>query len=489
MRLSRPGYSASGIAGCVMLGVWLMGTCSAWAQPAPGAALERFERRLEQIRRDTRLRVDEQIPVERRARFDYGGYLSQNFIALDDTGGETHILRQTDLTLYGRANVDNVHRFLVRGRVQYEDFNSGDDFDGEGDEWIGPELERAIYRFDLARALEAYEGESPDWNLQLEAGRQLVDWANGLTLSTEIDGIRATATVGPFEAVGLAGRSYEEQVDIDSSRPDFDDEMNRNFFGGMLRYKGIDNHTPYVYGLVQEDRNDDDVLRVGPTSTAFEYDSHYIGGGMRGTIGQDWRYGVEAVYQGGEGKSFNVNNASLGGQTTEDIEAWALDVRGEYLVGDDANTRFSGELILASGDDDRAFHTTNTFGGNQPGTDDEAFNGFGLLNTGYAFGPNPSNLAMIRLGASSYPLHTIDLFSRLQLGTDVFIYNKLDQNAPIDEPTMNESFLGVETDFYANWQITSDLSAVGRYGVFFPGDAFNDSDARHFFYSGMTLAF
>jgi len=450
--------------------------------------LEQLERELDRIRRQRRRRADEDIPVTRRAQLDFGGFLSQYFLTVDDIGGETHILRDTELILYGRANLDGAHELFARGRATYEDFNEGDSFDGDGDELVGPELDRAYYRFDLSRAMEAYQGTSLGGEFQLKAGRQLVHWGNGLALSTEIDGGRFTVGAHELEFEGFLGRSYSEQVDLDSSRPGFEDDMDRNFYGAMVRYTGLEDHTPYLYAFGQDDRNDE-VLQVGPSRTAFEYDSYYIGTGLNGAVGRNWRYGVEAVYEGGENLSFDSNNATLSGQTTEDIQAWAVDGRVEYLLGDDANTRFSGEITLASGDDDRAFHTTNTFGGNEPGTYDQAFNGFGLLETGYAFSPNVSNLILGRVGVSSYPFHDVAAMRRLQLGSNVLVFNKMDSDAPIDEPTSDNTYLGTEADFYANWQVTSDVSLMSRYGVFFPGQAFEDSDPRHFFYSGVTLAF
>jgi len=462
----------------------MLGSLLAGERASAQTPLSRFERQLEMIERETRQRVQSDVPVDQRALIDYGGYLSQYFLAIDDIEQSTHILRQTDLNGYFRMNVDGVHRVFIRGRVGYQDFNSGHSFDGEGDEWIGPRLERAHYQFDLNRAFEAYQGESLGFNIRLKGGRQLVHWNNGLVLSRELDGARGFLDLGGFTLEGFAGRTWEDQVDFDSSRPDFDDETERNFFGGRLSYELTPHHEPYVFGVVQEDRNEDRT-RAG---RRFDYDSYYIGGGAMGDVTDNLRYGVEFAYQGGEGLSRLVNPSGTG-QTTEDIEAWALDVRGDYLLNDAANTRFIGELILASGDEDRG-HTSNTMGGNESGTDDNAFNGFGLVNTGLAFGPNASNLLLTRIGASSYPFHDTSWFDRLQLGGDVFVFNKLDKEAPIDERTSDDRYLGVETNVYANWKISSDLSVTTRYGVFFPGDAIEvENDARHFVYTGVTLGF
>jgi len=188
--------------------------------------------------------------------------------------------------------------------------------------------------------------------------------------------------------------------------------------------------------------------------------------------------------------AFDANgNPTQIAQTLDSIEAYAMDFQLDYLLGDNRQTRFSFETILASGDSDR-LQTSNTIGGNLPGSKDRAFNAFGLLNTGLAFGPSVSNLWSMRVGASTFPFPDIAAFRRLQLGTDFFVFQKLNANAPIDEATSDSPFLGVEPDVYLNWQITSDVALSVRYGAFFPGDSIeNDGKIRQFLYTGVTIAF
>jgi len=453
--------------------------------------LERFERQLEQIRREQQALVIPDIPPDQRLYYDFGGNLSFNFLAIDDRDQKTHILRQTSLTGYGRMNIDGAHDFFLRGRVAYNDFNTGHDFNGEGDEWIGPRLERAVYTFNLARYMSAYEGRTLPGNFVLQGGRQLVHWTSGLVLSRELDGGMFHASYGDLTLTFLGGRTPSDTPDIDSSRPDFDDDTRRNFFGGMLSLQLTPAHRPYVFGIVQEDDNRDRVLTIGPTTTRFDYNSHYIGAGSRGNITRKLLYGIEFVYQGGDTLSSPFDNTTFTPmmQTRDDIRAWAMDFSLDYFFGDPNRTRIGGELIVASGDDDR-LHTTNTFGGNQPGTTDRAFNAFGLLNTGLAFNPNVSNLILVRGGAATFPFPSSGILNRFQIGVDLFVYTKYDRNAPVHEPTSNDSYLGFETDLFATWQITSDLIVAARYGVFFPGKAIQtDNDPRHFFFTGVTLAF
>ncbi len=112
------------------------------------------------------------------------------------------------------------------------------------------------------------------------------------------------------------------------------------------------------------------------------------------------------------------------------------------------------------------------------------------MNTGLAFAPEVSNILALRLGGSTFPLPETDLFRRLQFGTDFFVLGKLERHAPIDEPTNDHRYLGVEPDFYLNWQATSDLTIALRYGVFVPSSRnFTRDTARQFFYASVTYGF
>jgi hypothetical protein len=476
-------------------------TVSLCAPPALAQEdLERFNRQLEQIRRDTILQVNPDVPVDQRLYIDYGAYVTVGYLSLDDNNDENHVLRQYELFPYFRLNVDNVHEFFLRGRLGWRDFNPGDSFDGRGDERIDPDLDAGYYRFDLARSRAAYAGEQLDYNVVFKGGRDLVYWANGLVLSQDVDGVMVDLSWRSEWELGLiAGVTPVRTVDFDASRPRFDHHTRRGFYGAMLSRQVTPQHRPYVYGLVQRDYNDDDPLVQGPVITNFEYDSYYLGIGSAGSIGDRWLYGVEAVYEGGRG----LSNSFQGGglfiepieQTKEDISAWAADVRVDYLLADVRRSRFTGEFIIASGDDDRVLSTSDTFGGNTPGTDDTAFNGFGLLNTGLAFAPQVSNLTSFRVGASTFPFGDGGgVMSRIQVGTDLFLFYRTDDEAVIDEPLAPDSdgkaYLGWEPDVFLNWQITSDLTLSVRYGIFFPSDdVFESDEPRQFVYTGVTYAF
>jgi hypothetical protein len=256
----------------------------------------------------------------------------------------------------------------------------------------------------------------------------------------------------------------------------------------------LNQHRPFAYYLIQRDYNKMDVRRVGNITTRYDYDSFYIGGGATGQLTDRLRYGIEGAYEFGYtlSNSFELSGFSLVPieQTRDPIVAGAINARIDYLVADRADTRIGIEATLATGDDDRG-HTSNTFAGNAPGTEDNSFNAFGLVNTGLAFAPDVSNVAVLRVGVSTFPLHEFGPLRRLQVGTDFFAFGKLDEDAPIDEFTSTgQQFLGFEPDVYVNWQVTSDVTLALRYGAFFPnGSAFPNDDVRHFFFGGVTFAF
>ena len=459
----------------------------AHAQDARG--LERFERQLEQIQRENRVLADDSVPVDQRMLIDYGGYVTGSFAAIDDPDQETHVFRQYDLVGYGRVNVDGAHELFARVRTTYRDFNSGDAFGSHGDDWVEPTLDRAHYRFDLARHLESSEGVTPRANVVVQVGRQLVNWGNGLTLSEEIDGADVVVSAGPASLELLAGCTRNSVADFDSTRPGFLGDTQRAFFGAMLSAQ-LGTHRPYAYGLIQRDNNDQDTLVSAGVTTRYAYDSFYIGIGSAGGLTDRLSYGVELVYEGGDAlsNSFEFPFEQVE-QSEEDVHAFAADLRLDYAVPDANRSRFSAELIYATGDADR-LSTSGTFGGNEPGTDDTAFNAFGLVNTGLAFSPDVSNVVVARVGASTFPLPSAGVFSKLQIGVDGFAFGKANPDAPLDELTGDSRYLGAEADLFLNWQLASDVAFTLRYGCFFPGRAIaSDHDERHFLYTGITYAF
>ena len=476
----------------------LLVVCFAAAAAGQTADEERFDRRMEQFRRETRFQSGQSAPIGQQMLFQYGAYAEFDYFSLDDRNHDNHGGREYSLTGYARADLWDAHEFFVRARADYRTFNEGDSFNGKGDYWVQPALERAYYRFDLRNQVSHSQGKLLDWDVSFKGGRDLSYWANGLVVSQILDGGVIDLSYHKWGLEAIGGITPGHTVDFDTSRPHFDDDTRRGFFGGMLSTQ-IGDHHPFVYGVVERDYNDDvaNIHFAGPAgssvaSTRFAYNADYIGAGSTGALTDRLSYGLEIVYEGGT----NLSNSftSSGGtftpipQTTDNIRAYAGDLRLDYTPADVNRSRFSGEVLLSSGDSDRQV-TNATVGGNRPNTPDLAFNTLGLIDTGLAFNPVPSNLTMFRVGASTFPLPQTALLRRLQIGSDLFVYLKSDVKAPIEEPTLRRRYLGLEPDFYVNWRITSDVTFLVRYGVFFPGDSIRSSHSvRQFLLMGVNVA-
>ena len=402
-----------------------------------------------------------------------------------------HSLDQYDLVGYADLNIDQVQEAFVRGRLEWQEFSPGDAFDGR-DHQFHALIERAYYRIDLGKALSAYRGVNTDTDLAIKGGRQFVYWGEGLSLSQTIDGAVVDVSHKDTTLEFLAGITPAYTVDIDPSRPHFDNNTHRGFYGAMLSQQ-VGSQKPFIYFVSQQDYNHDYVSITGASSDAirthFRYNSNYLGIGSKGTIGDHLAYGGEAIYESGHTLSNSFDNSLAPvPQTKDQIDAFAGDLRLDYLLNDVRKTRISAEGIFATGDDGRR-QTTNTLGGAPPNTRDTSYNGFGQVQNGLAFSPNVSNLFILRVGASTFPLQRVGTFQQLQMGLDMFLYEKFAINAPLDEPTSGTGYVGVEPDLFLNWKIKSDVTLAMRYGVFFPGSAIIDNNKRQFFYTGITFAF
>ncbi|MDB5303022.1 MAG: hypothetical protein JWM97_571 [Phycisphaerales bacterium] len=468
------------------------GAFCALALCSPAHAQEQeFERTLQQIQRDTQERTQKQLPAGDRALIDYGGYLTLGYLSFDDSNHDNHGLREYELVGYGRVNFDGAHEFYARGRADYRDYNSGDSFENQPSTLMG-RVEEGWYRFDLQRYEAAYQGRTIQGDVTIKAGRQFVDWGNGLTLNQYADGISAEVQGGPVVLDVLAAVTVKETIDFDTSRPDFDHNTHRGFYGARLTVP-VGRHNPYAYVLFQRDYNRPEQLDAHVIPTRYDYNSYYAGVGSNGALSDNLAYGAEFCYEGGRTLSNSFDAASLQpvNQSDNRIEAYAADLRFDYLPNDRRRTRFTLEGIIASGDTDRV-NNSSTFGGDSPHSVDRGFNSLGVLYAGLAFTPSVSNLMVLRAGASTYPMPEGRLLRGLQVGTDVFVFGKTNRDAPIDEPTGNSRYLGTEPDVFVNWAITEDVTLAVRYGIFFPGQAIpsgNQDHIRQFFYAAVTYAF
>jgi len=455
--------------------VTVLAVCAA-ASAQEGGGIRIYQEQL-------RVQLDQQQVSAREAGLDAGGWLVSSFLTYDDAvARKRRTLRQNTLQLWASLSFEGVHQFYIRGLFGYDDWNTGDNPQGnKGDEW-NTELERAWYRFDSTRAALNRTGEYPKAGYSMQVGRDYQMLGSGLTLAVPLDAVRVNAYVGDWNVTGLVGQTLTHTPNIDYSSPVVD-HMDRCFYGVELRYTGFDRHEPYVYYLIQRDHTDE----WGEDPTAeYTYHSNYLGVGSGGSlILPDLRYGTELVFETGE------SNPNPPASRREDIRAMALDVLLEYFFKGPSRPHAQFEYLWGSGDSDRTGSANSTIGGNTAGTDDEAFNAFGFRDTGLAFAPLLGNLHIFKVGAGAMPFPSVELLRKMELGASAFFYMKDKSAGGISDPlgTGDAGWVGWEWDVYCNWRLTSDVSFTTRYGAFLPGDAFEDDDCRHFLYAGLNYSF
>jgi len=424
---------------------------------------------------------EEQFGTAPRGMFDFGGWYNFNIFLFDDGLESSRTLRRRDWRVWGRASLgDGAHQFYARGLLSEIDFNGGDAFDGDENDIEGMNLERGVYRFDLAKYLRASHGRTIDGNLVVHAGRDLVEFGEGLTLSMPLDHVSTTGTSGDFELTTLVGKTVGSTQDFDLSRTA--KRLHRTFIGGQFRYLGWERHRPFAYALWQRDRNREAVWRP---LRDLDYDSFHVGIGSAGELTERFAYATELVFETGHSSSqrtFDRDNH---------IRAWAVDAELTYLFTGVRRGRLSVEYLFASGDSGRTISPTNTASGVQHDRRDTGFVGFGFRETGLSFAPRYSNLHMLRAGASLYPWAEDRNLRHLELGTDWYLYYKNHHDGAVSDPTadLSSGYLGWETDYFANWRVTADLAYTARVGVFFPGRAFSDRTTRTFALVGVVWSF
>jgi hypothetical protein len=466
--------------------------------PAAGQArdtLDRGERISRELDSRLRLTVPADQPVLERLLIDHRLSTRTAFLAIDDEFSSTRILRQYEAQFQVLAQLDGVHTFYGRLRTLYNDYNSGDSFDERGDNLEEPIGDRYWYQYDDHRRQIVEDGEAGPISFTAKVGRDYFVWGSGLSLANVMYMAYADVNLGPIGIKGLFGQTPASQtVDWDASRPGYDSRTKRRYYGGELEWRGSQRHRPFVSYLVQRDRGGRDFevidTALAEIPTSFNYDSEYLGFGMRGTLGPQWAYRVEVVHETGDALSSPFAPGREAAQTEEDVDAWAGVGTLTFLLRDDADTRFTFECAGGSGDNDR-LDANDTFGGNEPGTDDNAFNSLGFINTGLAFAPELTNLLMLRGGFSTSPLPRGQQYDWLRVGADFFVFMKVERDAPISWATTDDRLLGAEIDLHLDWQLASDVVASIRYGVFFPTDALvpGQDDVRHFLYTGVTIEF
>jgi hypothetical protein len=425
--------------------------------------------------------LEEEIPLDQQIFFDGGVWLRFEYGNIHDEVKQ-RTWRNYDARLWLNFTIEDVHQFYARFRLDFLDFNEGDAFDGDHFDVDGPNLDQAFWRMNVSNCLKKFGKPLPlDLDLSFRVGRQFMYLGRGIAYSRVDEGFEFLLENYDFSWKVIASRTKHHEDDFDTSRPN-SNRTDRLFLGSQLTYKGLRKHYPYVFVLIQEDENREDPNVPGQD---FDYNSQYYGLGMHGQVIPNLRYWGEFIFQTG------TTFGSFSTLDRDDIDSQALDVGLEYYFQLPCKPKLSFEYAWAEGDQDRA-SVTQTMFGNTPGTIDTQFLSFGYINTGYSFAPLFSNIQFARFGGACRPLATVhDIFEKMEVGVNFFIYRKDEKRGAISDfrADVPSKQLGTELDVYLNWRILSDVALGVNYGVFYPGDAFTESDQRTFMLATVTYSF
>jgi hypothetical protein len=441
--------------------------------------------------KDERSRQSHEFPeIKEPFYFDFGFWHKFGYYHYEDLGGGSTNEHARDLRLHRlyawtEVVLDRTHRFYARIATLSFDYSKGDG--GIWDHKIyKPRLDMGFYEY----RTEAVKGsQSTIKQYSLRFGRQLLKVGSGFTYRRIHDGIRAGASTRMLDAEAFFAQSIPSEDNIDQSKPG-NNRQRRNFYGAQVSLRKWQNHTPFVYVLLQRDRQGEKIKNIDQN---FIFHSNYIGIGSKGSLCRKVNYRAEYVIMGGKRHADSIIFPFPLGKTR--IEAYAFDSKIEYIPGGVFKTVLSLQYMFGSGDSDR-LQPTDTYLGNEPFTSDATFVAFGHVETGYALYPMVSNLHVFRLSGSFMPLRNSSLFSKLRVGTAFITFQKHKRGGGIStrkSQTYDNKNVGWEVDFFAQWEVFSDLHVTVKWGHFDPGNAFSsDSGMRRnldYYFLGVIYSF
>jgi hypothetical protein len=455
-----------------------LGGAASGAQPLrPPQPEDVFQRSLF-YEKDVRERLEAAVPTEQKLLVEWGGFYIPSYTYFTDLGGNNGNVTFQDLRLWTQIRVDEVHRVFARMRLDYVDFAPGDAQGLRPHDLAGPNLEIGYYELNASRAAEKYGGQKWPFSLFIRGGRQYIEVGRGIALGKVLDAGSFDFEMKDWAFMGFAGQSPRGQDDVERIGPHYS-TYRRAFYGGQVRYRGIDQHEPYAFFVIQKPITDEDL----PVQE-FDYESGYYGVGSRGNVTKNLQYALESLWECGRGAA----NGQIAGR--EKVRGYAFDAQLDYYCQRPMKPVLTGEYGYASGDGDRGT-AVSALGGNRLGTVDTQFQGFGYVNSGLALGARFANLQFVRLAGKMTPYEKKTGAGRIDVGLDYYFLFKTDRQGPMSDFRANRASaeIGNEVDLFLEWRIFSDLSWTLRYGRFFPGAAYTDRDPRDFLFTGLNFSF
>ncbi len=478
------------IAGVISLA---LGCCLAYV-PAGNSAFAQSNQeaqkvRLQKLQLEAQRVFDLRRSMAQRFLWDWGGSETCTFNTYDDpvlisdtsVRHKRRTLKTNTFNLWGSLNLDEIHSFYVRLKLQDIDYNRGDEYRSTENQFkwnLEEGFDEGTYIINIDKAIKKYFKYTMPLQLRMTAGRFNTFLGSQLAYTKKTNGVQID---GQSKLVGFkvfAARNLIDEENVDFSVPGFRSSK-RYFYGAEVKYKGFKKHAPYLFALIQEDHSGEN---IEDPDQDYEYDSRYYGIGSRGQIAKNLYYSIEGILEGGKSNpeaGTATDGTGLTPPDTEPIEAWAFDASLHYSFNVITHPNLSVEYAIGTGDSDRSAKVVTTTPGNKEGTTDRNFLNFGYIDTGLSLAPRLSNLQMFKFGLSMTPFEFIKK-KNISLNTNFFLFRKDKKVAEISdnravEPHRN---IGKEIDISVVWNAFSDLNVSVDYGRFYPGATYYYDEAR-----------
>lgn len=325
------------------------------------------------------------------------------------------------------------------------------------------------------------------------AGRQYISVGRGIAYGQVGDGLDYSiqspkGRIESYEMFGVRQLPRDDNSDVyNGSSVRGAGHTHRLFYGGELKLRVAPRHKFTFYFVVNNDKNPES----NPIAGLHRYDSKFLGYGLAGPIPMVPNLTYFGEYVTVRGKNYG-RSAVAGSDTRTAVSAYAFDMGLKYTF---AGNKYAPSMFVqysgASGDPDRVVSVVGSTAatalgaGNTPGTQDNAFQGFGGLPLGYALAPTFSNIRAHQLGGSIKPWKDTRLFNNATLSVVFFNYWKDVTSAPFSDPFATADAprgnIGGEWNISIKWKILSDFKSDLRYGQFRPGEVYGANRANELY--------
>lgn len=323
-------------------------------------------------------------------------------------------------------------------------------------------------------------------NIRLVLGRKYYVAGSGLVLNGRGDGaeLQIYSKFGDIKSFGMySGWLAKDDNPYGLSSRDIADGSRRIFASATYSKDFLGNNTLYIFGVMQKDKGKE------PVNIKTKYNSNYVGGGLKGVVGDFLTYNAEYVYE--QGNSYAQKNTTTGTQAKSSIKAQAVLAMLRYYMH---NVAFKPMINVmygwGTGDKDATSYNTN------PGNElkgDNRFMYFGTFLGGFALRPQLGNMHVIRPGFGFSPFDRLHpRIKDINLIVYYSYYAKDKKESPINggEATLAKRFVGQAIDTMLRWPVYCDFSIFANYGLFLPGDAYTSNEPkRHFIMAGVNIVF